>query len=352
MATTGIPVVGVPISDSRGNVTLPWFLYFNTLGGGSTTTGGGTGTVQSVNITGANGIGVSGAPITTSGTIALTLSNISTGTITAASLSANSVTAQKIFAVSVSAGTVTTQQVVSANISAGTVTAATISASNVTSQAIYAVNISAANVTASRVAFMAATTGAVNITVSSTTSSWTFTLPTVTGTVSQVLQTDGTGRTSWTTVSSSTSTSANLAGAFSAYRSGNQTGLTGGAYNKVSVNAENFDVDGWFDSVTNFRYTPLLAGKYFFCANASANDTLTDTPQVAIYKNGARVIYGSYYGGVGSTGFNCTSFCAGEVDMNGSTDFIELYCYLPTTITQVNASSNDFTTIAGFRVTT
>lgn len=141
-----------------------------------------------------------------------------------------------------------------------------------------------------------------------------------------------------------------LRGTFSAYRSGNQTGLTAGAYNKVSLNAENFDIDSWFDSTTNFRFTPLVAGKYFFCANGSANDTVTDTPQASIYKNGSRAIYGSYYGGVGSTGFNVTSVCSGIVDMNGSSDYVELYVYLPATITQVNGSSNDFTTMSGFRI--
>lgn len=52
------------------------------------TGGGGSGTVTSVDVSGANGIGVSGNPITTSGTIALSLGNItptsvSTGAVTA-----------------------------------------------------------------------------------------------------------------------------------------------------------------------------------------------------------------------------------------------------------------------------
>lgn len=45
--------------------------------------GGGTGTVTSVTVTGANGIGVSGSPITTSGTIALSLGAITPSKITA-----------------------------------------------------------------------------------------------------------------------------------------------------------------------------------------------------------------------------------------------------------------------------
>lgn len=49
----------------------------------STTGGGGTGTVTSVTVSGANGIGVTGSPITTSGTISLSLGNITPSSVNA-----------------------------------------------------------------------------------------------------------------------------------------------------------------------------------------------------------------------------------------------------------------------------
>lgn len=52
--------------------------------------GGGSGTVTSVTVTGANGIGVSGSPITTSGTVALSLGAITPSTVNAVTLSGSS----------------------------------------------------------------------------------------------------------------------------------------------------------------------------------------------------------------------------------------------------------------------
>jgi hypothetical protein len=64
-----------------------------------TATGGGTGTVTSVGVSGANGIGVSGSPVTSSGTIALSLGAItptsvaSTGPVSGTSFTATGSTA-------------------------------------------------------------------------------------------------------------------------------------------------------------------------------------------------------------------------------------------------------------------
>ena len=52
--------------------------------------GGGSGTVTSVDVTGSNGIGVTGAPITTSGTIALSLGDITPSKVTTPTIAANS----------------------------------------------------------------------------------------------------------------------------------------------------------------------------------------------------------------------------------------------------------------------
>lgn len=54
------------------------------------TSGGGSGTVTSVAVSGANGIGVSGSPVTTSGTIALTLGAITPSTVNGVTLSGSS----------------------------------------------------------------------------------------------------------------------------------------------------------------------------------------------------------------------------------------------------------------------
>jgi hypothetical protein len=75
-------------------------------------------------------------------------------------------------------------------------------------------------------------------------------------------------------------------GAFSAYRNGVQTINTG---DRISFNAELFDVSSWYDATTNFRYTPQVAGVYLLTAMVRANSALTaDTfMETTLRKNGA-----------------------------------------------------------------
>ncbi len=68
-------------------LTFGWALagpFAGSSGGG----GSGSGTVTSVGVSGANGIGVSGSPVTTSGTVALTLGNITPSTVTTGTVTA------------------------------------------------------------------------------------------------------------------------------------------------------------------------------------------------------------------------------------------------------------------------
>ena len=52
--------------------------------------------------------------------------------------------------------------------------------------------------------------------------------------------------------------------AFRAYLSSDQTGLGSGTLYKVTFQSETYDTDNCFDSTTNYRFTPTVAGKYFF----------------------------------------------------------------------------------------
>lgn len=74
--------------------------------------GGGSGTVTSVTVTGANGIGVSGSPITTSGTIALTLGAITPSTVNAVTLSGSSTPTLAVTGTSAISGTNTGDQTI------------------------------------------------------------------------------------------------------------------------------------------------------------------------------------------------------------------------------------------------
>jgi len=49
------------------------------------------------------------------------------------------------------------------------------------------------------------------------------------------------------------------------------TALGSATWTKASFNTETFDVGGYYDPTTNYRYTPLVAGKYFFTVNGGMN---------------------------------------------------------------------------------
>lgn len=96
-------------------------------------------------------------------------------------------------------------------------------------------------------------------------------------------------------------------------------------WTKVQLDGEAFDSDSYFDSTTNYRFTPGVAGDYLFYANVLL-EALADTKLhgIAIYKNGAhfnRVMF--RIGGTGNTDLNMATV----VDLNGSTDYVELYVY-------------------------
>jgi hypothetical protein len=113
--------------------------------------------------------------------------------------------------------------------------------------------------------------------------------------------------------------------AFSAYPSENSAMLTSAAYTKVVFNTEEFDTNSNFDSTTNYRFTPTVAGYYM--VTGSIYYTYDTTPptliQATIYKNGSLfksqqmlIVAASLYG---------TQTVSSIIYFNGTTDYVELY---------------------------
>lgn len=112
--------------------------------------------------------------------------------------------------------------------------------------------------------------------------------------------------------------------AFRATASTSQT-FTGGVAQKVTLGTEVWDTTSNFDNVTNYRFTPTVAGYYqvnggySFTTAGSAGWTLF----TYIAKNGSEHIRGAEVYSLTGT-FN-QSVVNGVVYMNGTTDYIELY---------------------------
>ena len=96
---------------------------------------------------------------------------------------------------------------------------------------------------------------------------------------------------------------------------------------KGEFDTEVLDTDNCYDNTTNYRFTPTVAGKYFVygCIN---NDAIANTQlavaQTYLYKNGSRYRKTETYFS-GSYVRRTSMFTTAIIDMNGTTDYLELY---------------------------
>lgn len=112
--------------------------------------------------------------------------------------------------------------------------------------------------------------------------------------------------------------------AFKADRITSDQSVTSGAWTKVQLNGETFDTHACFDSATDYRFTPNVAGYYQISFTLDTGATSAGTAALSrVDKNGSPYLYGAYVTMPGSV--EGISSGAGLVYMNGTTDYIELY---------------------------
>jgi hypothetical protein len=126
---------------------------------------------------------------------------------------------------------------------------------------------------------------------------------------------------------------ATAAPAFSAYLLSGQS-ISAATFTKVTINTETFDTNSNFDSTTNYRFQPTVAGYYQI--NGSVQYNAVGTNNIAsIYKNGSEINRGNQ-GGVTQVVVSCL------VSMNGSSDYLELYGYSTLAATINSGSSTTY----------
>ena len=112
--------------------------------------------------------------------------------------------------------------------------------------------------------------------------------------------------------------------AFSAYKGSGQS-ISSSTNTKVQFTSEQFDTANCFDSTTNYRFTPNVAGYYEMNVALAIQDAATNYySDVYIYKNGSQYL-NTLFGGGG----NGSSYFRGAgstlIYFNGSTDYLEVY---------------------------
>ena len=113
--------------------------------------------------------------------------------------------------------------------------------------------------------------------------------------------------------------------AFEAYLSSNQT-ITNNTLVKAQIDTEIFDTDNCYDSSTNYRFTPTVAGKYYVYASSllTTDSTQLQAANVSIYKNGSSTsIKVADYRANPITEQNIDAF--NIIDLNGTSDYVEFY---------------------------
>ena len=131
--------------------------------------------------------------------------------------------------------------------------------------------------------------------------------------------------------------------AFSVYTSSYQS-ISNSTETKVVFELEEFDTNNCFDNVTNYRFTPTVAGYYQINATINIEGSTSATRAfTSLYKNGT-----SYKRGYDNTVTTSrASVFNSLVYLNGSTDYIEMYIFITATSSQVNQSTPILTHFSG-----
>jgi hypothetical protein len=128
--------------------------------------------------------------------------------------------------------------------------------------------------------------------------------------------------------------------AFSVARTTSNQNIPASTWTKIQFQTEEFDTNNNFDSTTNYRFTPTVAGYYQinlspFVSFSSGGPSVVGS---SIYKNGALYKIGFTNG----SGFPYGSLVtAAVVYMNGSTDYIEGYVFSNSSAAVLIAGSSD-----------
>ena len=109
--------------------------------------------------------------------------------------------------------------------------------------------------------------------------------------------------------------------AFSAYQSSAQS-ITTGTFTKLQFQTKEFDTANCFDSTTNYRFTPTVAG-YYQVSGGVATISAGGVCELSVYKNGSSF---KVLQRIDPTAVACYGSCL--IYFNGTTDYIELYYYI------------------------
>ena len=112
---------------------------------------------------------------------------------------------------------------------------------------------------------------------------------------------------------------------FKAHQTTANTGVASNTYTKVIFNVEDWDTDNCYDT-SLYRFTPNVNGYYLIQANCQITYTSTAARVMpTLYKNGSLWAEGN--AGTGMSNQWPSTQCNWLVNLNGSTDYVEIFIY-------------------------
>ena len=128
--------------------------------------------------------------------------------------------------------------------------------------------------------------------------------------------------------------------AFGVWLSGAQS-ISSSTFTKINFNTEEFDTANCFDSTTNYRFTPNVAGYYQMNAAGYFNSSGSCTRGLlALYKNGVSFKLGNYIPPITVDSLRGVAVLSTLVYANGTTDYFELYGFITATSPQFEEGQN------------
>jgi hypothetical protein len=130
--------------------------------------------------------------------------------------------------------------------------------------------------------------------------------------------------------------------AFSAFNAGTQS-ISASTTTKVIFNGENFDTNNNFDSTTNYRFTPTVAGYYQLSTSVYEQGAGGAFIALTLFKNGAsyQELFRTTSTGQATMSGGCLAYA------NGSTDYFEIYVRSQGATTVLGAGTSDFMGFSG-----
>ena len=106
--------------------------------------------------------------------------------------------------------------------------------------------------------------------------------------------------------------------------------ITDNTWTKLAASTEIIDTDGCYDHSTNYRFTPDVAGKYLIHGQVYTVGNIANgytDGGARVYKNGSGITP-MLETIAGDNGRGWAQIFSTIVDMNGSSDYVEMYGYL------------------------